>query len=196
MSIWAKFCKTGKKYTKRPFSIYIDYLWIASIWQIFHLPGMPGNVCRKGRNVKCQNGLIFSIFPLLRCFSDVFWKYRFPGISWNFDPSCTHFLAFQEGENSVRYLQTIDNQYTRRTRFPDQPFGLGDSWSAGKLTPFQALFSRPAEFGPYALKWIYHEMKNFFCLIMYEMHFKANSNKLHEKAVPISTSFALGPLCL
>ena len=58
----------------------------------------------------------------------------------NFDPSCTHFLAFQEGENSVRYLQTIDNQYTKRTRFPDQPFGLGDSWSAGKFTTFQALF--------------------------------------------------------
>ena len=56
---------------------------------------------------------------------------------------------FQEGENSVRYLRTIDLQYTKRRRFLDQPFGLGDSWSAGKLTPFQALFSRSTEFGPY-----------------------------------------------
>ena len=49
----------------------------------------------------------------------------------------------QEGENSVRYLQTIDDQYTKRRRFPDQPYGLGNSWSAGKLQTFQALFSRP-----------------------------------------------------
>ena len=55
----------------------------------------------------------------------------------------------QEGENSVRYSQTIDLPYTKRRRFPDQQFGLGDSWSAGKLMTFQALFSRPAEFGPY-----------------------------------------------
>ena len=82
-------------------------------------------------------------------FSAVFWQYRFPGFSWNFTISCTRFLAFQEGENSVRYLPTIDNQYTRRTRFLDQPFGLGDSWSAGKLMTFQALFSHPAELGPY-----------------------------------------------
>ena len=45
--------------------------------------------------------------------------------------------------------KTIDNQYTKRTRLPDQPFGLGDSSSAVKLTPFQALFSRPTEFGLY-----------------------------------------------
>ena len=31
-------------------------------------------------------------------------------------------------------------------RYPDQP------WSAGKLMTFQALFSRPAEFGPYGQK--------------------------------------------
>ena len=57
----------------------------------------------------------------------------------------------QEGENSVRYSQTIDLPYTKRRRFPDQPFGLGDSWSEGKLMTFQALFSRPTEFGPYAI---------------------------------------------
>ena len=56
----------------------------------------------------------------------------------------------QEGENSVRYSQTIDLPYTKRRRFPDQQFGLGDSWSAGKLMTFQALFSHPAEFDPYA----------------------------------------------
>ena len=55
----------------------------------------------------------------------------------------------QEGENSVRHLPTIDLPYTKRRRFPDQPFGLGDSWSAGKLMTFQALFSRPTEFDPY-----------------------------------------------
>ena len=55
----------------------------------------------------------------------------------------------QEGENSVRYSQTIDLPYTKRRRFPDQQFGLGDSWSAGKLMTFQALFSHPAEFDPY-----------------------------------------------
>ena len=54
----------------------------------------------------------------------------------------------QEGENSVRHLPTIDLPYTKRRRFPDQPFGLGDSWSAGKLMTFQALFSRPVEFDP------------------------------------------------
>ena len=31
----------------------------------------------------------------------------------------------QEGENSVRYSQTIDLPYTKRRRFPDQQFGLG-----------------------------------------------------------------------
>ena len=62
---------------------------------------------------------------------------------------CNQNYVHQEAENSVRYSQTIDNQYTKRTRFPDQPFGLGDSWSAGKFMTFQALFSRPAEFGPY-----------------------------------------------
>ena len=62
---------------------------------------------------------------------------------------CNQNYVHQEGENSVRYSQTIDNQDTKRTSFPDQPFGLGDSWSAGKLMTFQALFSRPAEFGPY-----------------------------------------------
>ena len=55
----------------------------------------------------------------------------------------------QEGENSVRHLPTIDLPYTKRRRFPDQQFGLGDSWSAGKLMTFQALFSHPAEFDPY-----------------------------------------------
>ena len=55
----------------------------------------------------------------------------------------------QEGENSVRYSQTIDLPYTKRRRFPDQPYGLGNFWSAGKLQTFQALFSRPTEFGPY-----------------------------------------------
>ena len=64
---------------------------------------------------------------------------------------CNQNYVHQEGENSVRYSQTIDNQDTKRTSFPDQPFGLGDSWSAGKLRTFQALFSRPAEFGPYAI---------------------------------------------
>ena len=62
---------------------------------------------------------------------------------------CNQNYVHQEGENSVRYSQTIDNQDTKRTSFPDQPFGLGDSWSAGKLRTFQALFSRPAEFDPY-----------------------------------------------
>ncbi len=62
---------------------------------------------------------------------------------------CNQNYVHQEDENSVRYSQTIDNQDTKRTSFPDQPFGLGDSWSAGKLRTFQALFSRPAEFGPY-----------------------------------------------
>ena len=46
----------------------------------------------------------------------------------------------QEGENSVRYLQTIDLPYTKRRRFPDQQFRPGDSWSAGKIPTFQALF--------------------------------------------------------
>ena len=93
--------------------------------------------------------LFFWFSPLLSHFSAVFWKYRFAGFSWNFTISCTRFLAFQEGANSVRNSPTIDNQYTRRTRFLDQPFGLGDSWSTGKLMTFQALFSRLAEFGPY-----------------------------------------------
>ena len=69
--------------------------------------------------------------------------------------SCTRFLASQERENSARYLPNIDCKESERTSFPDQPFGLGDSWSAGKLRTFQALFSRPAEFGPYAFE-IWH----------------------------------------
>ena len=53
---------------------------------------------------------------------------------------CNQNYVHQEAENSVRYSQTIDNQYTKRTRLPDQPFGLGDSWSAGKFKTFQAFF--------------------------------------------------------
>ena len=69
----------------------------------------------------------------------------------------------QQGENSVRYSQTTDNQDTKRTSFPDQPFGLGDSWSAGKFRTFQALFSRPAEFGPYIYKCCAQTFSCLFC---------------------------------
>ena len=59
------------------------------------------------------------------------------------------FLGCQEGENSARYWRNIDIKKSKRTSFPYQPFGLGDSWSETDFVTFQALFSRPAEFGPY-----------------------------------------------
>ena len=96
-------------------------------------------------------------FPLLSRFSTGFWKYRFPWFSWNFTISCTHFLAFQGGENSCPGAPNIDFQLGKRPKSVGWMVWTGRVFEWGWVGTFQALFSRPAAFDPY----MDHPHKNF-----------------------------------
>ena len=93
--------------------------------------------------------ILFFEFPAFKAFFGRFLKYRFPGISWNFNISCTRFLTFQEDKNHTRASAHSDCQESKRTSCYDQPFGKDDSLSEGRFGTFGAHFSRPAAFDPY-----------------------------------------------
>ena len=88
-------------------------------------------------------GLFFN-FPLLSRFSDVFWKY----ISWNFNPSCTRFLAFQEVENSCVGGAIINIQLGKRPKSVGWMVWTGRHFEWRVVTDISSTFSPSYSFWP------------------------------------------------
>ena len=87
-------------------------------------------------------------FPLLSRFSAVFWKYRFPGFSWNFTLSCTRFLASQEAGNPCAGGHTIDFQVGIRPKSVGWMVWTGRVSKWGLISTIQSTFFPSCRFCP------------------------------------------------
>ena len=94
-------------------------------------------------------------FPLLSRFSAVFWKYRFPGFSWNFTLPCTCFLASQEAGNPCAGGHTIDFQVGIRPKFVGWMVWTGWVSEWGFISTIQSTFFPSCRFCPIYI-WCYH----------------------------------------